>query len=179
VHLPSPRRPTDPSLHVEEAEDGRALIICRAGCDQQRVMTALEARGLKSADLFPNDPQASTHPKTTRSTHKGREQLAKSYDIKDVSGVLHGIHERWENPETPDQKSFKWKLPNVKYSKGDINPAAMPLYNSELVASWPEEYRIVLVEGRRRQRPSGSVASRPWVRYAGQPRPLIGTCWRF
>ena len=136
-----------PSLHVEEAEDGRALIICRAGCDQQRVMTALEARGLKSADLFPNDPQASTRPKTTRSTHKGREQLAKSFDIKDVSGVLHGIHERWENPETPDQKSFKWKLPNGKYSKGDINPAAMPLYNSELVASWPEGCRIVLVEG--------------------------------
>ena len=110
-------------------------------------MTALQARGLKSADLFPNDPRASTRPKAARSTHKGREQLAKSYDIKDVSGVLHGIHERWENPETPDQKSFKWKLPNGKYSKGDINPAAMPLYNSELVASWPEGCRIVLVEG--------------------------------
>jgi putative DNA primase/helicase len=137
----------NPSLHVQQGDDGRALIICRAGCDQQRVMTALEARGLKSADLFPNDPRASTRAKTTRSTHKGREQLAKSYDIKDVSGVLHGIHERWENPETPDQKSFKWKLPNGKYSKGDINPAAMPLYNSELVPSWPEGCRIVLVEG--------------------------------
>jgi DNA primase len=45
------------------------------------------------------------------------------------------------------QKSFKWKLPNGKYSKGDINPAAMPLYNSELVTSWPEGCRIVLVEG--------------------------------
>src|SRR5215208_8008776 len=129
----------DPSLHVEEGEDGQALVICRAGCDQERVLDALQARGLKSADLFPNDPRASTRPKAVRSAHKGREQLAKSYDIKDVSGVLHGIHERWENPETPDQKSFKWKLPNGKYSKGDINPAAMPLYNSELVASWPEE----------------------------------------
>jgi hypothetical protein len=137
----------NPSLHVQQGNDGRALIICRAGCDQQSVMTALEARGVKSADLFPNDPRASTRRKTTRSTHKGREQLAKSFDIKDVSGVLHGIHERWENPETPDQKSFKWKLPNGKYSKGDINPAAMPLYNSELITSWPEGCRIVLVEG--------------------------------
>src|SRR5215208_5903985 len=137
----------NPSLHVQQGDDGRALIICRAGCDQQRVMTALEARGCKSTDLFPSDPRASAHSKTTRSTYKGRERLAKSYDIKDVSGVLHGIHERWENPESPDQKSFKWKLPNGKYSRGDIDPATMPLYGSELISSWPDGCRVVLVEG--------------------------------
>jgi putative DNA primase/helicase len=26
----------DPSLHVEEGEDGQVLVICRAGCDQER-----------------------------------------------------------------------------------------------------------------------------------------------
>jgi len=60
---------------------------------------------------------------------------------------LQGIHERWESPDEAGQKSFKWKLPNGNYSRGDINPAAMPLYNFELVASWPEGCRIVLVEG--------------------------------
>src|SRR5215212_9207975 len=42
----------NPSLHVEEAEDGRALLKCRAGCDQADVMDALERRGLKRRDLF-------------------------------------------------------------------------------------------------------------------------------
>src|SRR5215210_4954359 len=137
----------NPSLHIQEGDDGRALIICRAGCDQPRVMAALERRGLKPGDLFPDEEGARYRPKATRSTSKGREQLVKSYAILDESGALQGIHERWEDPATPDQKSFRWKLPNGNYSSGDINPAAMPLYNSELVASWPEGCRVVLVEG--------------------------------
>jgi Protein of unknown function (DUF3987)/Toprim domain len=132
-----------PSLHIQEGDDGRALIICRAGCDQPRVMAALGRRGLKSGDLFADERPTSGAAKACRS----RERLVKSYAILDEIGNLQGLHERWEDPATPDKKSYKWKLPNGKYSKGDINPAAMPLYNSELVASWPEGCRIVLVEG--------------------------------
>ena len=137
----------DPSLHIQEGDDGRALLICRAGCEQTRVMDALKARGLKPGDLFPEEAGARSCPKPTRSASKGRERLAKSYAILDGSGALQGIHERWEDPATPDKKSFRWKLPNGKYSRGDINPAAMPLYNSELVRSWPEGCRVVLCEG--------------------------------
>jgi hypothetical protein len=42
----------DPSLHVEEGEDGQALVICRAGCDQERVLDALEERGVARHELF-------------------------------------------------------------------------------------------------------------------------------
>ena len=137
----------DPSLHIQEGDDGRALVICRAGCEQARIMNALKTRGLKPGDLFPDEEGTRYRPKATRSASKGRERLVKSYAIRDESGVLQGIHERWEDPATPDEKSFKWKLPNGRYSRADITPAAMPLYNSELIASWPEGCRIVLVEG--------------------------------
>lgn len=140
----------DPSLHVEEGDEGQALIHCFAGCDQGEVLAALERRGLKRSDLFP--PRAGVIPskgssKGVRSTHKSPDRLVKSYHVKDVSGALQGIHERWESPETPDDKSFKWKLPDGRYSKGDIKPAAMPLYGSELVKDWPTGCRVVLCEG--------------------------------
>ncbi len=137
----------NPSLHIQEGDDSRALVICRAGCDQTRVMDALKARGLKPGDLFAEDADARSRPKAKRNSSKGGERLVKSYAIFDDSGALQGIHERWEDPATPDEKSFRWKLPNGKYSRGDITPVAMPLYNSELVRSWPEGCRVVLCEG--------------------------------
>ncbi len=40
----------DPSLGVREAEDGKVLIICRAGCSSEDVMSSL---GLEMKDLYP------------------------------------------------------------------------------------------------------------------------------
>ena len=45
-------------------------------------------------------------------------------------------------------KRFLWNHPNGEYSRrGEIRPAALPLYGSELVANWPEDRGIILVEG--------------------------------
>jgi DNA primase len=41
---------TSPSLAVDEGDDGRALLYCRAGC---RTSDILRALGLRYADLFP------------------------------------------------------------------------------------------------------------------------------
>jgi len=38
-----------PNLDVEEGEDGRVLLLCRAGCSTEEVVEAL---GLKMRDLF-------------------------------------------------------------------------------------------------------------------------------
>lgn len=35
-----------PSLSVRDAEDNKVLVRCHAGCDQERVITALRTRGL-------------------------------------------------------------------------------------------------------------------------------------
>jgi hypothetical protein len=41
-----------PNLRVREVEDGRVLLRCFAGCDQDRVLGALEDRGIGRANLF-------------------------------------------------------------------------------------------------------------------------------
>jgi hypothetical protein len=41
-----------PNLHLREAEDGKVLVHCFAGCSQDRVLAALEERGLRKSDLF-------------------------------------------------------------------------------------------------------------------------------
>jgi putative DNA primase/helicase len=36
----------EPSLSIRDADDGKVLVRCHAGCDQGRVITALRSRGL-------------------------------------------------------------------------------------------------------------------------------------
>jgi putative DNA primase/helicase len=36
----------DPSLSIRDADDGKVLVRCHAGCDQQKVIAALKARGI-------------------------------------------------------------------------------------------------------------------------------------
>src|SRR5829696_6881344 len=43
-----------PNLHVVEDENGNVLVWCSAGCSQERVLAALEERGVGKADLFAN-----------------------------------------------------------------------------------------------------------------------------
>jgi 5S rRNA maturation endonuclease (ribonuclease M5) len=150
----------DPSLHVEEAEDGSALFKCRAGCDQADVLAALETRGLKKCDLFPkaslpNETSSMNgHSKGARSASSGRGRLAASYHVKDASGCLVAVHERWEGSSG---KRFLWRHPNGGYSrKGEIRPASLPLYGSEAAANWPEDSAIILVEG---EKPADALRS--------------------
>ena len=35
-----------PSLSIRDADDGKVLVHCHAGCDQERVIAALRSRGL-------------------------------------------------------------------------------------------------------------------------------------
>ena len=39
-----------PSLSIRDADHGKILVYCHAGCDQERVITALRARGLWRED---------------------------------------------------------------------------------------------------------------------------------
>src|SRR4051812_8433521 len=137
----------DPSLHLEEGKDGSALLVCRAGCEQEAVIAALEERGLKRRDLFATGADVvhlNSRSNGSKSSAKGRERLVKSYQVKDASGRLVATHERHEGSSG---KRFLWRHPGGSYSKGEIRSAELPLYGSEHVADWPEEHGIVLVEG--------------------------------
>lgn len=148
----------EPSLHVEESEDGKVLFVCRAGCKQAAVLAALEHRGVRKRDLFPGNGSGYVsvpsrngrdsregRPEPLRGSQDGRERLVEAYFIKDPSGRLVAVHERYEGPAG---KRFLWKHPDGQYSKGgEIRPATLPPYGSEHVEDWPEEHGIVLAEG--------------------------------
>jgi hypothetical protein len=36
----------EPSLSIRDADDGKVLVRCHAGCDQERVIATLRSRGL-------------------------------------------------------------------------------------------------------------------------------------
>ena len=48
-----------PSLSIKEAQDGRVLIHCHAGCE---VSDVVESVGLTLGDLFPDDTRAKPIP---------------------------------------------------------------------------------------------------------------------
>jgi hypothetical protein len=41
-----------PNLRIREAEDGRVLLHCFAGCDQDKVLSALIKKGIGQSELF-------------------------------------------------------------------------------------------------------------------------------
>jgi hypothetical protein len=140
----------DPSLHVEEGEDGQALVICRAGCDQEWVLDALQERGVARHELFA-DGGSVLHIRNARSksaeiARNGRERPAASWSIKNASGRVVAIHERWEGGRS--DKRFLWKHPNGRYSRnGEIKARTLPLYGSEHVKDLPPGAPVVLAEG--------------------------------
>lgn len=145
-----------PNLHVTEGEDGRVLLKCFAGCTQPAILDALKERGLEKRDLFAGGEASAGsggsvvrlngRSKGSGGSRASRGRLVEAYHVKDASGRLVAIHERWEGPTG---KSFLWKHPNGEYSKrGEISPASLPLYGAERVVDWPEVDRgVVLVEG--------------------------------
>jgi putative DNA primase/helicase len=141
----------NPSLHVEEGEDGRVLMVCRAGCSQAAVLAALEERGLSRRDLFERGSgevvSLNARPKAQKGSREaGPERLVASWPIKDASGRVVAIHERLERPS--GRKRFRWTHPDGRVSrKGEISSTEQPLYGSERVATWPDDRGIVLVEG--------------------------------
>jgi len=110
-----------PSLGVKEGDDGRALVICRAGCETEAVVEAL---GLTMGDLF---------------AHDTRERLTAVYEVRDADGTLQAEHHRYDGP---NGKRVVWRggLQGRKL-------ATMPLYRSEHLRRWPADTPVVLVEG--------------------------------
>jgi len=72
----------DPSLDIDLGKDGRALIICRVGCDAAEIIAAL---GLTFADLFDDEPR----------NEAGKWELLASYPYRDADGVVIAEKRKW------------------------------------------------------------------------------------
>jgi hypothetical protein len=64
-----------PNLHVRETEDDTILLWCSAGCSQNRVLDALEERGVRRSDLFER-------------SRNGNRKIVGRYDYHDAEGTL-------------------------------------------------------------------------------------------
>lgn len=72
---------SDTSLSLREAEDGRVLLHCYAGCEPAAIVAEL---GLSMRDLFPDPPPPPVAP---TAVSPARHIIAK-YDYRDASGEL-------------------------------------------------------------------------------------------
>ena len=62
----------EPSLSIREAEDGRVLVRCHAGCDQRDVIVALKERGLWNGRM-PSHPCRASRRKAPPLQHDQRQ----------------------------------------------------------------------------------------------------------
>lgn len=116
------------SLTVSEAEDGRVLAFCHAGCSFHEVLAAI---GMEPKDSF---------PKPVRGQGTKRE-----YHVRDHTGRVTAIHHR-EDLGKKDKKVF-WTTPDGKNGLGGLKTDSLPLWGAEAVSCVPRGTPIVVVEG--------------------------------
>ncbi len=91
----------NPSLSVLEADDGKVLLRCHAGCDTEEILKAL---GLDWRDLFPEDS----------SPTNGARRIVATYDYRDEAGELLYQGVRYDPKDfrqrRPDGSGWAWKL---------------------------------------------------------------------
>ena len=128
------------SLTIGEGDDGRALVLCHAGCETSAVLDKL---GMTSAMLFPE--------------RSGRYFVEAEYEYRDNAGVVRYVVER----RMP--KDFRQKRPNGFggwiYDLKGVTP--LPYRLPELLAADPAE-PVIIVEGEKdvdRLRAAGFVAT--------------------
>ena len=68
-----------PSLAIREADDGRVLLHCFAGCEVNSVVTAL---GMDMTDLFPPDNKRRDYPT------EGKPRLKPAFYASDLIRIL-------------------------------------------------------------------------------------------
>jgi predicted P-loop ATPase len=117
-----------PSLTLKRGDKGGVLLYCHAGCQPEAVCAKL---GLTLADLSP--PKA---PKPL--------PLRREWEIRDAGGEVVAVHVRTDDGE--GNKDLKWRR-GTRWGLGGLASADLPLYGSELAASFDPARPVYLCEG--------------------------------
>jgi hypothetical protein len=64
-----------PSLSIREGDDGRVLVLCRAGCTLDSILAALK---LRRRDLFAGPPPSPEQQAALRAAREARERAARA-----------------------------------------------------------------------------------------------------
>ncbi len=120
------------SLSIREAEDGRILLFCHAGCETQGI---LEELGLTYRDLFPPE-------KSSSASRRPHSEIAATYDYVDADGRLLYQVVRM------DPKDFRQRRPDGRggwsWKLGGVERVLYRL--PDILASDPDE-PVFVVEG--------------------------------
>jgi hypothetical protein len=125
-----------PSLGWRLGDDGRVLLICRAGCRTEDVVAAL---GSELSDLFAPEDEAPEEPRLA-----SRSEIT-DYPIRDAAGALGAIHRRIDR--RAGSKSFLWLDPDGRPGLDGLPSVSLPLYGAELVAGYDRARPILVTEG--------------------------------
>jgi hypothetical protein len=125
-----------PSLDWRLGDDGRVLLICRAGCPTE---TVVEALGARMSDLYA--PSGANSPTVVNIA----PIRTLDYEIRDATGERIAIHRRHDLAD--GRKRFTWSRPDGTPGLDGVPVSDLPLYGSELVISWPDDAKIVVTEG--------------------------------
>jgi hypothetical protein len=106
------------SLSIGEGDDGRALVRCHAGCDAERIVTAL---GLTLRDLM---PERDAPPTAHKPQHEGPTFPTASAAVEELERRHGKRSKHWtyhDADHRPTGLVVRWNLPG---GKKDIRPVA-------------------------------------------------------
>jgi putative DNA primase/helicase len=117
----------EPSLSIRKGDDGKVLVRCHAGCDQERVIAVLRSRGLWGGEVDFKIARIAPHKKTDRNDAKRTVpalviwQAARPADgtLVETYLVSRGLH----LPPTPTLRFHG----GLKHPSGGIWPAMVAL----------------------------------------------------
>ena len=120
-----------PSLSIRTADNGKVLIRCHAGCDQNRVIAALRARGLWGDNSQPFAVRASNRKLAENKPDKGEAirsdaALAISRSVVPASGTLVETYLASRGIELPPPDTLRFH-PGLKHPSDGIWPAMVAL----------------------------------------------------
>jgi DNA primase len=121
-----------PSLSIADAIDGKVLVRCHAGCDQQDVIAALRARGVWDADerrpiRFARKPDSVPSPETdTDSMRRMEAALALWRGAQSAKGTPIETYLRSRGLTIPIPPSIRFHM-GLKHPSGGIWPAMVAL----------------------------------------------------
>jgi len=132
----------EPSLSIRDADDGKVLVRCHAGCDQVAVIEALRARGLWKDNELHRLPGGVRRPDpVTRDGRDEADRTRAALDIWRASGPATGTpveaYLRSRGITLPPPAALRFHE-SLKHPSGGIWPAM-----TALVALQDQGYRLI------------------------------------
>lgn len=137
-----------PSLSIREADDGRVLVRCHAGCTQEDVIGALQEMSLWYRP--PNVTGMIPNPKPVPSPHISRVENGEPtaiFHYVDADGITIATKARFDGPD--GTKRFQWGLPDDQGWTGlhGMRTRDLPLYGLRRLVESDRHKQVWVVEG--------------------------------